>query len=344
MRSMLLACIADDLTGATDLGVNLAREGLSVIQLNGVPAPGLGPAGRRCRRRTEVADRACRGTRSRNPSPRMQWLAARGATRFYFKYCSTFDSTADGNIGPVTEALQRSARRIAGARHPRLSAQPAHRVPRPPVRRRPACSRRPACATHPLTPMTDANLVRLLAAQARRPVGLITADTDRRGCGRRRNSHGIRSSPNRQRPCDRRRDADEHLVATAGRAFAGLPLTTGGAGLAVGLARALHVRRAWQRPARGCARPPLPELAWRSGSCSEATRRASLARRLRPHHPGRRLDPLALARRCGVAARIAAEAVARLARRDRADLIADRRTRETSRPRRRPSASRMLRH
>src|SRR3712207_3500765 len=102
---MQLGCIADDLTGATDLGVTLAREGLSVVQVNGVPTPDL---------RVDAADAIVVALKSRTNPPEeavawslqsLAWLRERGARRIYFKYCSTFDSTARGNIGPVADAL-----------------------------------------------------------------------------------------------------------------------------------------------------------------------------------------------------------------------------------------------
>ena len=147
--TMLLGCIADDLTGATDLGVNLAREGLSVIQVNGVPVAGP----RRCRPRTRSSSRSSRA-RSRAADAVAQslaalaWLRARGAHRIYFKYCSTFDSTAAGQhrSGDRGAAATRWARGIV-PRDARVSAQPAHRLSRPPVRRRRCCCRTPACAT-----------------------------------------------------------------------------------------------------------------------------------------------------------------------------------------------------
>src|SRR5688500_9918593 len=102
---MRLGCIADDLTGATDLGVTLAREGLSVVQVNGIPEPSL---------EIPAADAIVVALKSRtNPAAEavawslasLSWLRARGAERIYFKYCSTFDSTPRGNIGPVADAL-----------------------------------------------------------------------------------------------------------------------------------------------------------------------------------------------------------------------------------------------
>ena len=102
--SLVLGCIADDFTGATDLANNLVRAGMRVVQTIGVPA---GAA------RAEV-DAVVVALKSRTIAPAeavaqsldaLRWLQAQGARQIYFKYCSTFDSTPAGNIGPVTEAL-----------------------------------------------------------------------------------------------------------------------------------------------------------------------------------------------------------------------------------------------
>ena len=104
MKPIYLGCIADDFTGATDLANNLVRAGMRVVQTIGVPDGPLDP---------EV-DAVVVALKSRTVAPSdavaqslgaLAWLQAQGAQQIYFKYCSTFDSTAQGNIGPVTEAL-----------------------------------------------------------------------------------------------------------------------------------------------------------------------------------------------------------------------------------------------
>lgn len=102
--SILMGCIADDFTGATDLAGLLARSGVPVSLRIGVPeeAP-TNPAAfeviaLKCR--TAPMDEAVAETRKA-----LAWLKSAGATRFFWKYCSTFDSTPEGNIGPVAEAL-----------------------------------------------------------------------------------------------------------------------------------------------------------------------------------------------------------------------------------------------
>lgn len=102
--TLKLGCIADDFTGATDLANNLVRAGMRVVQTIGVPS---GPLGTEVdavvvalKSRTIPADQAVAQSLDA-----LHWLQSQGAQQIYFKYCSTFDSTPAGNIGPVTEAL-----------------------------------------------------------------------------------------------------------------------------------------------------------------------------------------------------------------------------------------------
>ncbi|HEY5291214.1 MAG TPA: four-carbon acid sugar kinase family protein, partial [Burkholderiales bacterium] len=101
---MLLGCIADDFTGATDLANNLVRNGMRTVQTIGVPAGAL----------AEDVDAVVVALKSRTIAAgeavaqslaALEWLKSAGCRQFYFKYCSTFDSTPRGNIGPVAEAL-----------------------------------------------------------------------------------------------------------------------------------------------------------------------------------------------------------------------------------------------
>jgi len=301
---MLLGCIADDLTGATDLCINLAREGLSVVQVNGVPPPGLAAPDVdvvvvALKSRTIPADDAIALSLTA-----LGWLQAHGASRIYFKYCSTFDSTPRGNIGPVTDALR--AALGAGI----VPATPAY-----PRNQRTVFQghlfvgelllSESGMRHHPLTPMTDANLVRVLAAQTPDRVGLVAAATLDAGVDAvRARLDALAAEGVAHAIVDATRD--DHLTI-AGAACVGLPLTTGGAGLGVGLARALRGKAGvrsggWLRPAT-----PVP-VAWLSGSCSEATR-AQLAAAQRITS-GIRLDPLALAANPALVDALAAQAVA----------------------------------
>lgn len=299
---MDLACIADDLTGATDLGVNLVREGRSVIQLNGLPAAGtaLPPADVvivALKSRTIPADEAVAMSLAAHAL-----LADAGARRFYFKYCSTFDSTARGNIGPVTEALQA----VTGAGC--TPATPAYpRNGRTVYYGHLFVQGVPLAETgmrhHPLTPMTDSSLVRVLASQSRGKVGLVDTPTLDAGVSavqarlealaRDGRAHAIVDA------------IDDRHIGVAGEAFAALPLTTGGAGLAVGIVRALP------RQAQGAvayARPSSAvRAAWLAGSVSEATQRQ--VAEVKNSVPSFQLDARVLAREPGVAAQIAQDAV-----------------------------------
>ena len=257
---MLLGCIADDLTGATDLGVTLAREGLSVVQVNGIPEPSLD---------VPAADAIVVALKSRtNPAAEavawslssLSWLRKRGAERIYFKYCSTFDSTARGNIGPVADALLDALGErftVATPAYPR-NARTVYKgnlfVGDVPLAES-------GMRDHPLTPMRDSNLVRVLGAQTRRQVFLVPVEVMEAGAVEIKNKL---SGAEGYAVLDATRD--EHLVA-AGEACRELKLTTGGAGLAMGLARALGIKRS--------SSPALPRLSGPAvilaGSCSQAT-------------------------------------------------------------------------
>src|ERR1700710_3294082 len=171
-RTMLLGVIADDFTGATDLCSMLVRGGMRTVQLIGVPSPDLP---------VPDADAVVVALKSRTAPVRqavdeslaaLTWLQAAGAKQFFFKYCSTFDSTDQGNIGPVADALVDA-----------LGSGFALACPAFPTNARTvylgylfaggALLNESGMENHPLTPMTDANLVRVLQAQCAGRVGLI---------------------------------------------------------------------------------------------------------------------------------------------------------------------------
>ena len=275
---MKLGCIADDLTGATDLGVTLAREGLSVVQVNGVPDAALD---------IPSSDAVVVALKSRtNPAPEavawslasLRWLQRR-AERIYFKYCSTFDSTPRGNIGPVADALLDAL----GARF--TVATPAYpRNGRTVYKGNLFVGDVPLAESgmkdHPITPMRDSNLVRVLAAQTRRKVALVPCEVMEAGAAaireklRAMEGYAILDAVR-----------DEHLVA-AGEACRDMALTTGGAGLAMGIARAMKIASAGA-PALPSLPGPAVVLA---GSCSQAT----LAQVEAWQGPALKLDPMRL--------------------------------------------------
>jgi uncharacterized protein YgbK (DUF1537 family) len=175
----VLGCIADDFTGATDLAGLLARSGVKVSLRIGVPdSIPSDPAAfeviaLKCRTAPVAqAVAECRAA--------LKWLQAVGATRFFWKYCSTFDSTPEGNIGPVSEALMgdlgvdQTIYCPAFPENGRSIFMGNLFVGRQPLAESPM-------RDHPLTPMRDSNLMRLLEPQVTRPVGLADRLTVARG-------------------------------------------------------------------------------------------------------------------------------------------------------------------
>lgn len=228
----LLGCIADDFTGATDLASMLVRNGMRTVQLIGAPKPGdLIPDADAIvialKSRTSPA-----GAAVAQSLAALTWLQAAGCCQYFFKYCSTFDSTEAGNIGPVAEAL------IAA-----LDCGFAIACPAFPANARTVYQghlfvgaillNESGMQDHPLTPMRDANLVRVLSRQAEGTVGLVPFATVDAGPG------PIRTALTRLREQGRRfaivdAIADRHLLSI-GAAIANHPLVTGGSGIAMGL-------------------------------------------------------------------------------------------------------------
>jgi uncharacterized protein YgbK (DUF1537 family) len=168
----LLGCIADDLTGATDLALMLAREGMRTVQVNGLPevdAP------------VPKADALVVALKSRTvPAPdavawslaALDWLRAAGAQRYFFKYCSTFDSSDRGNIGPVAEALLEALDAPLAVACPAFPAN-GRTIYRGHLFVGDQLLSDSPMRDHPLTPMHDSNLLRVLQRQSRGSVGLV---------------------------------------------------------------------------------------------------------------------------------------------------------------------------
>jgi uncharacterized protein YgbK (DUF1537 family) len=285
----LIGCIADDLTGATDAAVTFSREGLSVIQVNGVPDAALDIANADAivvalKSRTIAAAEAVAQSLAA-----ASWLRQRGAARIYFKVCSTFDSTPAGNIGPVADSLldATGARlNVVTPAYPRngRTVYQGHLFVGD------ALLSDTGMRTHPLTPMTESNLVRVLQAQTPHRVGLLPCAVVAQGEeALRQGLDALASEGVRHVIADAIDDAHLHAL---GRALRPQWLATGGAGLAAGLAAALRDQaRATAASAIDWPRGPGAILA---GSCSAATLQQLTA--LGDALPRRRLDPLRLAR------------------------------------------------
>jgi uncharacterized protein YgbK (DUF1537 family) len=288
---MILGVIADDFTGATDVASMLVREGMRTVQVIGVPE-GDAPQG---------ADAVVVALKSRTiPATEavaqslaaLQWLKAAGARQIYFKYCSTFDSTPAGNIGPVAEALMDA-----------LGASMAVACPAFPENGRTVFRGHlfvgdqllsdSGMRDHPLTPMTDANLVRVLQAQSRGRVGLLRYDTVAGGAEVTRAAlQALASDGVRLAVADAITNDNLRVL---GEAVADAPLVTAGSGVALGLPAAYAARGWLQRDAQAAVLPAVGgTAAVLSGSCSVATN-AQVQHWLDGGRPGFRIDPRALA-------------------------------------------------
>lgn len=308
MSRPLLGCIADDFTGATDLANNLVRSGMRSVQTIGVPqtdavldADAIVVA---LKSRTIDAAEAVRQSLDA-----LRWLQRQGVEQVYFKYCSTFDSTPAGNIGPVTDALLDA---LEGEGRGFTIACPAF-----PLNGRTIFKGHlfvgdvllsdSGMRQHPLTPMTDANLVRVLQAQTKRRVGLVGHEVVAAGADAlRQRFEALRADGIGIAIVDAIADADLHAI---GRALAGMPLVTAGSGVAIGLpgnwGLAAHPTAAALPRAQGLR-------AIVSGSCSVATNAQVLQWR-QQGGAAFAVDPIAVAAGEDVAGQALAWARARLA-------------------------------
>ena len=263
----LLGCIADDFTGATDLANTLVSEGMRVIQVFGVPQEDL---------ELPPSDAIIVALKSRSiPADEaihlslesLEWLKAQGAEHFFFKYCSTFDSTPEGNIGPVSSALMKA-----------LDTDTTIACPSFPDNGRTVYQghlfvfdkllSESGMQNHPLNPMTDANLVRWLQQQTKAAVDLVPLETVREGMDE------IRAAlENKEGASIFVMDAiTNHDLRTIGTAVVRYPLITGGSGVALGLPNAY--RAAGLLPQER-SDAPYPKVEGKSailaGSCSSMT-------------------------------------------------------------------------
>lgn len=265
MSALRLGCIADDFTGATDLANNLVRSGMRVVQVIGVPRAPL----------AEEVDAVVVALKSRTIASAeaiaqslaaLAWLRAQGAGQIYFKYCSTFDSTPRGNIGPVTEALMEA-----------LGTDFTIACPAFPENKRTVFKgylfagdvllSESGMQNHPLTPMTDANLVRVLQSQSKRKVGLIDFTVVALGAPavaeriRELKVEGVSIAI-----VDAISDADLLRLGPALKEFA---LVTAGSGVAIGLPQNWGIA---PTPTAAQLPPATGAQVVISGSCSVATR------------------------------------------------------------------------
>ncbi|MGJ7496488.1 3-oxo-tetronate kinase [Variovorax sp. RT4R15] len=295
-RKPLLGCIADDFTGATDLANNLVRGGMRTVQIIGVPEDEAAAV---------EADAIVVALKSRTVAPAdavaqslaaLRWLRAQGVQQVYFKYCSTFDSTPEGNIGPVTDALLDALSDLQEGGF--TIACPAF-----PENQRTVFKGHlfvgdqllsdSGMRNHPLTPMTDANLVRVLQLQTKHKVGLVAYDVVAQGAHAiRERFAALQAEGVRIAVVDAVSNAD---LMHIGAALQGMPLLTAGSGVAIGLPQNWPSVRRDAAGARADTLPPAAGFrAVVSGSCSQTTN-AQVLHFKRSGRPSFAVDPLAIA-------------------------------------------------
>jgi 3-dehydrotetronate 4-kinase len=268
--TLALGSIADDYTGASDLANTLTRSGLRTVQTIGVPASDLA---------LPEVDAVVVSLKSRSIEPDLavsrsraaeKWLRGRGASHVLFKICSTFDSTDAGNIGPVMDALRADCGERIVLVTPAFPAtgrtvyQGNLFVGSVPLNESPL-------KDHPLNPMHDSNLVRVLARQSRTKIGLVDLAVLSRGLDAVRArlaelaSQGIGAAI-----VDAVFDSD---LETIGNVALDHRLSVGASGIGLGLARALVTsRKVKPNPSAVMSDAPVGgSAACLAGSCSQAT-------------------------------------------------------------------------
>ena len=289
---MLLGAVADDLTGATDLCLMLTREGMRTVQVIGVPDSGFD---------FTDADAVVVALKSRTIEPDVaidlsrraaQALLDAGAHQLIFKYCSTFDSTPKGNIGPVADALLDMVGESAAIVCPAFPEN-GRTIYQGHLFVGNVLLSDSLMRHHPLTPMTDSSLVRVLQAQTDRTVGLIPHSTVRKGATAIRSA--IREAADRGESLLVVDAVANDELRSIGEAVSDMKLITGGSGIALGLP--VNFRRAGQLDsARSSYHFDAPEgrSVALAGSCSDATRRQVKAAMERCM-PALKIDPIEIA-------------------------------------------------
>lgn len=265
---MILGVIADDFTGGTDIASFLVKEGMSTIQLIGVPEAS-DPTPDADAVVISLKSRSCPKEEAINDSvAAARYLKSQGCKHFFFKYCSTFDSTEEGNIGPVTEALMKELDTDFTVFSPALPVNgrelfngylfvkglPLHESP---------------MKNHPVNPMHDSNVMRLVEMQSSIKCGLVNDKTVKTGSKAILDAIAkLKNEGYNGAVVDAIDDAD---LYTQGEAFKDMVFVTGGSGLGMGLAKALLTSSQDVKEAQNKGRPNYEKTIVLSGSCSAMT-------------------------------------------------------------------------
>ncbi|WP_085909763.1 3-oxo-tetronate kinase [Kiloniella majae] len=268
--SIILGCIADDLTGATDLAMILVREGMKTVQVVGepntdTPAPDAEAVVVALKSRTNDAQEAISMTINS-----CKWLQSLGAKQIFFKYCSTFDSTDKGNIGPVTDALMSH-----------LECSSTIACPAFPENKRTVYQgylfvndgllSESSLRNHPLTPMKDANLKRILSSQSSATISNLYFEQIE--MGHEVISQAIAGKETGPRTIHITDALNDNHLRSIGKACKDMKLVTGGSAVAQGLPLNFEEQGflSSRKEEQPFSTPKGPSVIL-SGSCSEATR------------------------------------------------------------------------
>ncbi|MEF1310133.1 four-carbon acid sugar kinase family protein [Vibrio mytili] len=264
---MKIGVIADDFTGATDAASFIVAGGLSAIQVNGLPAlvdeQTLSEYQQAQAIVVALKSRSCPTEQAISESiTACRWLKEQGCTLIYFKYCSTFDSTESGNIGPVIDALMQE-----------LNCKQTLISPALPVNGRTVYMghlfvyqqllSESGMRNHPITPMTDSNLARLIESQSTGQASLLT---HKDYASHEQAQIKLESLDRKYVVCDAIDDSDLKLLGQLSLTY---PLVTGSSGLVGAIAAAIAQKQKVESvpycPAKGLRGLVI------SGSCSEMT-------------------------------------------------------------------------
>jgi len=262
-----LGVVADDFTGATDVANTLVAEGMRTVQFIGVPEESIDPI---------EADAVVIALKSRTIASNeaiaqslaaLKWLQRRGVRQVLQKYCSTFDSTTNGNIGPVADAMMAQVGTDFAVICPAFPAN-ARTIYKGNLFVGDLPLAESSMKDHPLTPMRDSSLIRLMDAQSTHTTGLVPLEVVRQGAKAiKTHIAALSKQGHRYGVVDAVNESDLRAI---GESLAGAPLVTGGSGIAMGLPANL------QREGVPTSEPLLPGAKGRflilAGSCSKATR------------------------------------------------------------------------
>lgn len=265
--TLKIGVIADDFTGATDIASFLVLNGLKTVQMCGItpdlPAPDAEAVVISHKSRSCPVQEAIDQTQAS-----LQWLLQHGCQQVYFKYCSTFDSSAQGNIGPVADALMESLGENFTIFSPALPVN-GRTVYKGYLFVGDVLLEESGMRHHPITPMTDSSLVRLVEMQSKGKCGVVTLETVRQGAAAvKAKLAELKAAGYSYAVIDA---VDESDLVVQGEALQDMRLVTGGSGLAIGLARQVAAPGSDSQQAQSLGYPQGKHAVVFSGSCSVMT-------------------------------------------------------------------------